>query len=80
MQGMYSSAVEPTIEGIIRNKMSQPFTESIYRDIVDELGVILGDDLLRLYIQDGYLIIDYKDHLRNRKGYKVDINDFAYRG
>lgn len=77
MQGMHSAAFEPVIEGIIRNKMSSKFTENVYRDIVDELGVILGDNLLRLFIQDGYIIIDYKDHLRNRRGYKVDINDFA---
>lgn len=77
MQGMHSAAFEPVIEGIIRNKMSSKFTENVYRDIVDELGVILGDNLLFLNIRDGFLIIEYKDHLRNRKGYKVDLNDFS---
>lgn len=76
MQGMYSSAVEPTIEGIIRTRMSQVFNNDTFRDIYDDLSVILGDNLLRYFISENHLIIEYKDHLRNKKGYKIDINDF----
>lgn len=79
MQGMHNTAVEPTIEGIIRNKMSQTFNENTFRDIQDELQVILGDNLLRFYVKNGEMIIDYKDHLRNLRGYKVAISDFAQR-
>ena len=79
MQGMHNTAVEPTIEGIIRNKMSQTFNENTFRDIQDELQVILGDNLLRFYVKNGEMIIDYKDHLRNLRGYKVDLRDFAQR-
>lgn len=79
MQGMYQSPVDSTIEGIIRNKMSQTFNQNTFRDIQDELQVILGDNLLRFYVKNNELIIDYKDHLRNLRGYKVDIRDFAMR-
>lgn len=79
MQGMYQSPVDATIEGIIRNKMSQTFNQNTFRDIQDELQVILGDNLLRFYVKNNELIIDYKDHLRNLRGYKVDIRDFAQR-
>lgn len=79
MQGMYQSPVDSTIEGIIRNKMSQTFNQNTFRDIQDELQVILGDNLLRFYVKNNELIIDYKDHLRNLRGYKVDIRDFAQR-
>ena len=79
MQGMYQSPVDSTIEGIIRNKMSQTFNQNTFRDIQDELQVILGDNLLRFYVKNSELIIDYKDHLRNLRGYKVDIRDFAQR-
>lgn len=76
MQGMHSTAFEPVIEGIIRNKMNQFFNNDTFRDIQDELQVILGDNLLKLFVSNNTLIIEYRDHLRNIKGYKIDINDF----
>ena len=69
--------VESQIQGIIQSKFIHKFSQGVLRDISDELNIILQDKLKVLRVAGNFLIIEYIDHNKNRKGFRIDINDFT---
>lgn len=72
-----TDSMKSSIEGVITSRLFQRFTLDTFRDIQEDLGIILMDRFKGMRVENGVLIVAYVDEYMNRGEYRVDGNRFS---
>jgi len=69
--------IKSAIEGVISSRLHQRFTLDTFRDIQEDLGIILMDRYKGMRVENGILIVSFVDEYMNRGEYRTDGNRFS---